>query len=192
MELYYLLKNILLILLLIFCGYYLLYKPMMKKYNEYVEQKIKDKGLNNMKEELLQSLYRHWIWAAEMKLSHENARKESKIIDEKENTPEETLIEFFTIKMYIFMFIWWGLVFCMCEAFKKKEIIIPDIQKDIDDIYDDLRRFRNAIFHVQDKFVSHKFRKLLTNKDFLVKIENIHNGIKKYLDNKANTFIKIK
>lgn len=143
-----------------------------------------------MEKDLLASLYRHWIWSELMKQSHEKEMVKDEKFYETEKTAEEKRINFFTKELFIFMFIWFGLVFAMCEAFKENKVIIPDIQKDIDEIYNDLKLFRNAIFHVQEKFLSHKFRNLLTNKDFLKKIKNIHDGIRRYLEEEIEMSIE--
>ena len=153
--------------------------------------KMKKQKKKVLTEEMSMSLYRHWIWANLMKKSHDKVAAGGKINYDKNATFEKNIVKFFTGDQFVFMFIWCGLVFAMCEAFKNFNIIIPEIQKDIDDVYDDLKQFRNAIFHVHNKFLSNKLRKLIKDIEFLIKVTRIHEGIGRYLDNEKDKYIKL-
>ena len=46
--------------------------------------------------------------------------------------------------------LWYGILFSVLEALRKIKISVPEIQEDINKMYPVLKRYRNAVFHVQE------------------------------------------
>ena len=135
-----------------------------------------------MNREVLVSTYKHWIWANYMKRLFENEMKTSNDYNWDDKNDEQKFInEFFIIKGNVYMFVWYGLLFAVCERIKQEEIIIPEIQNDLNDIYDKLKLFRNATFHIQEKYNSKKFIQIMIDKGSANKINNVHEGLGSFL-----------
>ena len=88
------------------------------------------------------ALHRHWIWADIIKKHFEAAAKNSTTAN-----PDELFLEPYGA----YMSIWYGL-YGVIEVLSERGICIPKIQSDIDNIRENLRRYRNAVFHPQPKY----------------------------------------
>lgn len=97
------------------------------------------------KKELLFATHRHWIWAVGIRSEYYERLKA--------NPPSSgDLLEWFLTGEAMYLCIWYGLLFTGCEGLRKNGFTVPDAQTEIDAVYDSLRLFRNAIFHVQTKY----------------------------------------
>jgi hypothetical protein len=83
----------------------------------------------------------------------------------------------------MYLCLWFGLEFAVCEALKEKRIVIPNAQKKITGIYISLRLFRNTIFHIQPEYFSPKMFKLLNDREHQSKIDNAHKEIGQWFAN---------
>ncbi|MBN2373594.1 hypothetical protein JXL19_07400 [bacterium] len=101
-----------------------------------------------MNKEKIGILHRHWIWADKIKLL---LQKEISVADLHEFN-EKNFSNLIITPYGIYMFIWYGLLFVVLEGLKQEKIIIPDIDNEIEEIYESLRLFRNAVFHIQNQY----------------------------------------
>jgi hypothetical protein len=74
-----------------------------------------------------------------------------------------------------------ALLFVVLEAMKQENIIPPSLVEDADCIYDDLRVFRNGVFHVQPKAFSDKLKGFMKKKEFAQKVKRVHTGLGEHL-----------
>lgn len=129
---------------------------------------------NKMTNERLGIIHKHWIWANTIKLLFDNEIKNPQNKDIK--------IENLIIRPYgTYMSLWYGLLFVVLEALKEENIIISEIQEDINDIYDSLRVYRNAVFHAQEKYWSPKFFEIMEKTNSVRKIWNVHKKVGDFL-----------
>ena len=114
------------------------------------------------------SIYRQWIWADHLR-NYFSAELPEKELNLSEN---------FTIEPYwMFMCLWYGVLFSVLEALKKIKVNVPEIQKDIDQMYPILKKYRNAVFHVQEEYWSDKWRNLILDDTSADKINLIHKQV---------------
>jgi hypothetical protein len=119
-------------------------------------------------DEALLSIARHWTWAHCVREQFKVALSGSVL--------DDTWL-FYKRPEVGYMFIWYALLFAVCEGLKEQRVMIPGVQAEIDGLYKMLKRCRNAVVHVQPESWS---RKLL---DFVVLPENgttvhaVHNAI---------------
>ncbi len=76
-----------------------------------------------------------------------------------------------------YMSIWYGMLYGVLERLKENRIRIPKIQGDIDSIYFSLRRYRNAVFHPQAKYISPKLIEIMNDPESPKKIWAVHAGL---------------
>ena len=130
------------------------------------EENMKNK--EKFSKTILNSIYRQWIWADHLR-NYFGAELPEKELNLSGN---------FTIEPYwMFMCLWYGVLFSVIDALKEINIEIPEIQKDIDQMYDTLRLYRNAVFHVQEEYWPDKWRNLILDKTSADKINLIHKQI---------------
>ena len=72
------------------------------------------------------------------------------------------------------------MLFGVLEALKKEKIVIPEIENDINSIYDSLRLYSNAVFHPQPKYWSEKLLRIMEDRGSVGKIWKVHKRIGKY------------
>ena len=84
------------------------------------------------------------------------------------------------------MSIWYGMLYGTLEILKEKKIVVPDIQEDIDSIFDSLRLYRNAIFHPQPEYFSPKLVKIMEDQESVVKLWKISRGLGKFFLEELN------
>lgn len=109
-----------------------------------------------MNDEELATLHRHYMWCNIIKGDFDKEGK--KFINSKTKVDmDEVMPDYYGA----YMSIWYGMLFGVLEVFKNKKISIPAIENDINDIYDSLRLYRNAVFHPQPKYWSDKLLKIM-------------------------------
>lgn len=119
--------------------------------------------MNIKKYHTIMSIFKHWQWADWTKEEFEYHLN----IDFPDIfNSQDTNIEFFLFNSSTgkCMLVWYSLLYAVCEGIKK--LYKRDFNDNIVDIYkitpnfknieDDLRIFRNATFHVQDKYYTKK------------------------------------
>jgi hypothetical protein len=76
------------------------------------------------------------------------------------------------------MFLWYALIWSVIEGFHARGIDLRGRwAADIADVEDDLRRFRNAVFHVpRNKYHDDRFFGVMTDADNAAKISRISSG----------------
>lgn len=116
------------------------------------------------------ALHRHWIWAGLIKKQFEPLAAEGN----KKNCDAGSL---FLGPYGAYMSIWYGMLFGVLDVLKKRDISIPAIQADIDGIFSSLHMYRNAVFHPQPEYFSHKLLEVMKDKDSVRKIWNVHAGL---------------
>jgi len=72
------------------------------------------------------------------------------------------------------MCLWYGILFSVLETLKEIKISVSKIQEDINKMYPVLKRYRNAVFHVQEEYWSVKWRNLILDDSSADKIHLIH------------------
>lgn len=125
-------------------------------------------GLNN--DEFL-VIHRHWMWSNIMRQNFDNELKKLQ-----GGKPRKGL---FADYLGAYMCTWYGLLFGVLEVVKIEKLDIEGLE-DLDTIYHELRKFRNAVFHPQPKYWSQKFVPFLTAPNSVTKIRKIHDALGKY------------
>ncbi len=121
-----------------------------------------------MEHEYFLSLHRHWIWANLIKMHFDSRLAHDDIKD-----PEVFIVQ----PAGTYMCVWYGVLFAVCEGLREKGIVIPEVQQGIDEIYDSLRLFRNAVFHVQPRYWSDKLHGFVALEGSALKVRRVHEGI---------------
>ncbi len=125
-----------------------------------------------MKTEVLLSIHRHWIWANWIKEKFGVALG---------RTPHNEIDTLILEPAGTYMCLWYGLLFAVCEGLRKQGVSISSVQAEIDSVYDSLRLFRNAVFHVQPKYWSRKLLDFMVVEGNATKVHCIHNRIGEWL-----------
>ena len=126
-----------------------------------------------MDDEKLMTLHRHFMWCNIIKKHFEGEIQKS--IKSKIDL-EESIADYYGA----YMSIWYGMLFGLLEALKHEKVIIQEIENDINDIYEPLRFYRNAVFHPQPKYWSNKLLKIMEDKASAGKLWKIHKRLGKY------------
>jgi hypothetical protein len=130
-------------------------------------------GMRKKKAELI-AIHRHWYWADRIRDEYfEHLRG-----DPPQNTD---LVAFFATGHGMYLCLWFGLEFAVCEALHAKKISIPGAEKEIKKIYSSLKLFRNAVFHIQPEYLSPKFFQLLNDPTHQTTIDTAHKAIGSWL-----------
>jgi len=120
-------------------------------------------------DEELMILHRHWMWANVIKKNFE-IEIQKQIDSGIRQDAEEMIVD----RYGAYMSIWYGMLFGVLEELRNKQISIPSIDQDINDVYDSLRLFRNAVFHPQKEYWSGKLFKIMERKESAKKLWKIH------------------
>jgi hypothetical protein len=128
------------------------------------------------KTDLLLGIHRHWIWADRLRLEYHERLKANPPSKEKFDP-----VDWFLNADGMYLCLWYGLLFTICEGLRQNAFTVPGAQAEIDSIYDSLRVFRNAIFHVQPEYWSPKLFRLLEDPDSASRIVKSHAEIGKWL-----------
>ena len=127
------------------------------------------------------TLHRHWIWCEIIKKNFDNEIK--KLVDGKLSQDAKLLMPG---SYGAYMSIWCGLLFSVLETLKNKDVVIRDVESDINDIYEPLNLYRNAVFHPQPKYWPHKLFEIMKDKDSADKIWRVHSALGKYFLEEIN------
>lgn len=123
--------------------------------------------------EELMILHRHWMWANICRISFD---KELLKIMNQDQAVNLNPACFFADRAGAFMCMWYGLLYSVLEEIINRELSIGGLECS-GDIIDDLRLFRNAVFHPQKKYWTDKIIKLMENKDSATRIRQIHSAL---------------
>ena len=122
-----------------------------------------------MDNETFITLHRHWMWANVMKQHFDGELgKGVKLPFNIADRPGA------------YMLLWYGLLFSVLETFQNAGITFPDIQQEIDEIYEPLKDLRNAVFHPQPRYWPKKLLGFISMKDTPVKVRTVHSFIGGY------------
>lgn len=134
-----------------------------------------------MKPEQLFSILRHWTWAdRQRELFEYYLRKDFPNITE-DFTFDES---FFVSSMATCMGLWYGLLYVTCEGIDDSgKVQVSSIAPEFDQKTSDLlRRFRNAMFHVQDEYWSPKLMDVLREPDTAEAIRAVHQKVGRWVE----------
>ena len=81
----------------------------------------------------------------------------------------------------IYLFLFHALLFSVLQFLKNNNSIPLSIATDVDSVYESLGRFRNAIYHLQDDYPSHKLFEFANLTDSKDKIKRIHSELGLFL-----------
>lgn len=80
-----------------------------------------------------------------------------------------------------FLFVGIAFIYSVLEFMEKKSMPYPEsVKKDIKHTYHKLRRFRNAVFHINDKFLDQRQIELMDFPNSLETIVKIHSVLQAY------------
>lgn len=130
-----------------------------------------------MNDKILLSIHRHWTWADRMKeLFEYYLSKEGPLTD-------FTMMDLFLSSLGTCMCMWYSLLYATCEGLqeKGKVNIAGEIDQNYDKVCCELRRFRNATFHVQPQLEPEKLMVVLKNPDIVPIIRTLHERVGAYL-----------
>ena len=130
-----------------------------------------------MNDKILLSIHRHWTWADRMKeLFEYYASKEGPLTN-------FTTMKLFLSSLGTCMCMWYSLLYATCEGLQKsgKVNIDDEIDPNYGKVCDELRKFRNATFHVQTQLDDEKFMAVLKNPDIVPIIRTLHERVGAYL-----------
>ena len=125
-----------------------------------------------MNDEALLSVARHWTWADCVKEQFGSALIGS--------APDDVW-SFYSRPEVGYMFIWYALLFAVCEGLKEQDVKIPGVQAEIDGLYKKLRRCRNAVAHVQPKYWSRKLLDFVVLPENATAVRTVHDAIGEWI-----------
>ena len=130
--------------------------------------------------QLLVSLHRHWVWADRMKELFEfYLEKEWPIPDEDLKPDSPHLIS----SLFTCMCLWYGLLYATCDGIEAHaKVKVASIAPDYDKASAKLRRFRNAMFHVQPEYWSDKLMDVIGDGNLPDTIRAIHKQVGDWLE----------
>lgn len=140
----------------------------------------------SMKEysELL-SLDRHFIWADHFKAEHYKLLDKDIDIVVREDSFEELGL-FFLNPTGMYMCYWYATLYTVLEGLDSCKVDYKPIEKEVNEVKDSLRLFRNVIFHHQKGYFDARLFEIMKDKDSRKKILKIHN----YLDTELQKQMK--
>lgn len=120
--------------------------------------------------EIFFAIHRHWTWAVRIRSEYYERLKA--------NPPSSgDLLEWFLTGEAMYLCIWYGLLFAVCEGLRKNGFTVPAVQDEIETVYNSLRLFRNAIFHIQTKYLTSKIFSFLQDPQTDATIRKIYDGL---------------
>ncbi len=130
-----------------------------------------------MNDEAFYTLHRHWIWC---EVIRDNFDRE--LCANPSIFPESIGLRQFNLasRYGAYKSLWYGLLFSLLETLKENGIKIESAEKEIADMYDSLRLYRNAVFHPQPKYWSDKLRGVMKDNDPPEKILKIHEALREF------------
>jgi hypothetical protein len=129
-----------------------------------------DRPLSAVDHDQLLLLHRHWIWA---NWQREQFDAELRAGRTPEGPPPDLVSAATTA-----MFLWYALVWSVIEAFRARRIELGGrFEGDIESIGEDLRRCRNAVFHVSDdSYYDSRLFDFMADPDSAARIRRISTG----------------
>jgi hypothetical protein len=129
-----------------------------------------------MKDALLLSTYRHWVWSDKMKELFElRLTAEGPL----ENI---TMANLFLSCLGTCMCLWYSLLYATCEGLEEGGVDISyEFEMTYPEVRNKLRRFRNATFHVQDDLEPDKLMDILRCDEIVTTIRTLHQKVGEYL-----------
>jgi hypothetical protein len=121
----------------------------------------------NVNDEALLSIARHWTWA-------DCVREQFKVA--LTGSVPDDLWSFCKRPEVGYMFIWYALLFAVCEGLKEQRVKIPNAQAEIDGLYQMLKRCRNAVAHVQPRYWSQKLLDFVVLPKNATAVHTVHNA----------------
>lgn len=133
---------------------------------------MKNKQKEKKSNKIQNYIYRQLIWADHLRDYFGNSLPKKKL---------DLSIDFTIEPHWMFMSLWYGILFSVLEALNKIKVKVPGVKEDINQMYEILRKYRNAVFHVQDKYQNKKQRKLILDDKSVEKINKIHKTVGLFL-----------
>lgn len=130
--------------------------------------------------ELIVTLWRHWVWA-------DNLRQQffSFYDNEIHHHSIENVRDFVELSMsntVTNLFISYGLLYVVCDGIESElSIRVNEIAPSFENARERLRRFRNAVFHVQPEFWSPKLLEIFNDPNMADEIALIHQQVGDWL-----------
>jgi len=133
-----------------------------------------------MEFQVLLSIYRHWLWADRMRELFEHYLRCNLPPSVDQFTFDEA---FFTTSMVTCMSLWYGLLFAACDGLEKASgLSVSEISSEYARVRELLRRFRNAVFHVQPDYWSEKLMAVLREEQLATAIRAVHRSVGAWLE----------
>jgi|LGVF01.2.fsa_nt_gb hypothetical protein len=141
-----------------------------------------------METELLISLHRHWVWADRMREMFEYYLKtEWPILPESVERDQPYMLS----SIFTCMCLWYGLLYVTCEGIDEySDTAVSTVAPEFDSVRNTLRRFRNAMFHVQPKYWSDKLMAVLEDEPIVDSIRNTHSKVGTWLEEHLESYAK--
>ena len=141
-----------------------------------------------MNTEMLLSLHRHWVWADRMKELFEFYLKKEGLPSPESLAPTQPYL---LSSMFTCMSLWYGLLYVTCEGIENAQNVnICDIAPAYPKNKASLRRFRNAMCHVQPKYWTPKLFNILKDANVVDDIRSIHEQVGEWLKSQLRSHIK--
>lgn len=125
-----------------------------------------------MNNEQLQSVYYAWCRAQIVRECFDQSHT---------SDPIESYHDLFASSSGKFVIIWHGLLFSVVEFLDKFHEIPLSIAEEVRVLYEPLKRFRNAVFHVQNHPLSMKYDDLIGMPHALLRVTRIHEECGRYI-----------
>jgi hypothetical protein len=94
---------------------------------------------------------------------------------------------FLTQPFAVYAYLSYALVFTVLDFLKEKNSIPPSIEAEVSAHWDNLRLFRNAVFHIQDEVVSPKTMALAESKLDVKTVSRLHHEVGRFLEQLSPT-----
>lgn len=133
----------------------------------------------------LLSLDRHFIWADHFKAEHYKLLDKDIDIVVKEDSFEELGL-FFLNPTGMYMCYWYATLYTVLEGLDSCKVDYKPIGKEVTEVKENLRLFRNVIFHHQKGYFDARLFEIMKDKGSRKKILKIHN----YLDEELRNLMK--
>jgi hypothetical protein len=121
----------------------------------------------------IESVYAAWMRADLMFYHWDNSSKSK--------SPAKA--DFFATDPGAYILLGYALLFAVLEFLKERCCIPSTIDTEVKKVFGPLKRFRNAIFHVQDEYFSDKLKDIMRQRDSTKSIKHIHHEVGLYLQN---------
>jgi hypothetical protein len=138
--------------------------------------------------QLLLSLHRHWVWADRMKELFEFYLAEEWPIPEEHLGPTSP---YWISSIFTCMCLWYGLLYVTCDGIEEHAgVKVTSIAPSYNKISFTLRRFRNAMFHVQASYWSDKLMNVIRDDKIPDDIREVHKLVGAWIEKKLLPYTK--